>query len=89
MLQINQTTRYESKVYNKGKTTLPLEIRNKLGIKDNETIIYIQDGNSFKITTAKLLLEQMRTKLKLSDSEYSTDDFIAERHQEALNELKD
>lgn len=89
MAATNQLSRYESKVYNKGKTTLPLEIRTKLGINDNDTIIYIQEGNSFRITTTKLLLEQMRTKLQAADNKYTTDDFIAELRQESLTEIRD
>lgn len=89
MQQHYQAVKYESKVYSKGKTTLPLEIRIKLGIKDNETIIYIPRGNTFEITTKRLLLEQMRTKLQESEVNYSVDDFIADRRQDSLDELKD
>ena len=89
MQQHTHNVRYESKVYSKGKTTLPLEIRTKLGIKDNETIIYIPRGNTFEITTKRLLLDQMRAKLQKSEASYSVDDFIADRRQDALDELKD
>lgn len=89
MQSINSAIRYESKVYSKGKTTLPLEIRTKLGINDNETIIYIPRGNTFEITTKRLLLEQMQQKLKLANDNYSVDDFIADRRQEAMDEFKD
>lgn len=89
MLEFNHAVRYESKVYSKGKTTLPLEIRTKLGINDNETIIYIPRGNTFEITTKRLLLEQMQQKLKLANDNYSVDDFIADRRQEAMDEFKD
>jgi bifunctional DNA-binding transcriptional regulator/antitoxin component of YhaV-PrlF toxin-antitoxin module len=89
MLQQTHSARYESKVYSKGKTTLPLEIRNKLGIKDNETIIYIPRGNSYEITTKRLLLEQMRVKLQQPENNYSVDNFISDRHQDALDEMKD
>jgi len=81
--------RYESKVYSKGKTTLPLEIRKQLGIHDNEKLIYIQNGNNFSITTSRILLEDMQKKLQKSSHQYSVDDFINERHQDALSELKD
>lgn len=87
MNAIAQVLRYESKVYSKGKTTLPLEIRNKLGIKDNETLIYIPKGNSFEVTTKKLLLEQMQQ--QLANNGYSVDDFINERRHESVDELKD
>jgi bifunctional DNA-binding transcriptional regulator/antitoxin component of YhaV-PrlF toxin-antitoxin module len=79
-------TKYESKVYTKGKTTLPLEIRKQLGISDNEKLIYIKKGDLFEITTNKRLLEQMQAKLRLANDNYSVDDFIAERRHEALEE---
>lgn len=89
MSGLNHIVSYESKVYSKGKTTLPMEIRKKLGIKDDETIIYIARGDSFEITTSRLLLKQMQNKLRKSGDNYSVDDFIAERRKEALDELKD
>ena len=89
MQQNNHFTKYESKVYSQGKTTLPLAIRNKLGIYDNETLIYITKDNSVEITTRRLLMEQMKQKLLNSEVQYTTDDFIAERHQDAIDELKD
>ncbi|MCE3269151.1 MAG: hypothetical protein K0R49_1403 [Burkholderiales bacterium] len=86
---LNHAVRYESKVYAKGKTTLPIEIRKKLGIQDNEKIIYISKGNSFEITTGRILLEQMQKKLQSAKDNYSVEDFIADKHKEAFNELKD
>lgn len=85
----SQIVRYESKVYAKGKTTLPLAIRDTLGIKDNDVIIYIQKDNSFEITTRNRLIEQMQKKLKQVKDNYSVDDFIADRRCEAQDELKD
>lgn len=89
MKNLKHITTYESKIYAKGKTTLPLEIRKKLGIKDNEKLIYIYKGNSFEITTTKLLLEKMQHKLKMANDNYSVDDFIADRRQDTLEELAD
>ena len=89
MQQLTLTVKYESKVYSKGKTTIPVEIRTKLGINDNEIIINILRGNTFEITTKRLLLDQMRLKLQQSETSYSVDDFIADRRQDALDELKD
>ncbi|MDQ5921717.1 MAG: hypothetical protein QG673_1776 [Pseudomonadota bacterium] len=68
---------------------MPLEIRKKLDIKDNETLIYIPKDNSFEVTTKRLLLEQMQQKMQLANDTYSVDNFINERRQESLDELKD
>ena len=89
MQPLNHITKYESKVYAKGKTTLPLEIRKQLGIQDNEKLIYIPKGNSFEITTSRLLLQQMQLKMQLANDNHSLDDYLAERRQEALDEIKD
>ena len=89
MQPLNHITKYESKVYAKGKTTLPLEIRKQLGIQDNEKLIYIPKGNSFEITTSRLLLQQIQLKMQLANDNYSVDDFITERRQDALDEIKD
>ena len=89
MQPLNHITKYESKVYAKGKTTLPLQIRKQLGIQDNEKLIYIPKGNSFEITTSRLLLQQMQLKMQLANNNYSVDEFITERRQESLDELKD
>lgn len=88
MHQLDHVIKYESKVYSKGKTTLPIEIRTKLRIKDNETIIYIPHGDTFEITTKRLLLDQVRAKLQKSKNNYSVDDFITDLRKDALNEIK-
>ena len=89
MQNLSHAISYESKVYSKGKTTLPLEIRKQLGIQDDETIIYIPRGDSFEITTSRLLLKQMQKKLHQAHDEYSVNDFILDRHKEALAEIED
>lgn len=60
-----------------------------MGIQDDETIIYIPRGDSFEITTSRLLLKQMQEKLRQADDKYSVKDFIHERHKEALAEIED
>lgn len=89
MYKKNTQLRFESKVYSKGKTTLPMELKKHLGIKDGESVLYIQKGSDIVITTRRLLIEEVQQMVKGSNIQYNVDDFIDERHREALDELKD
>lgn len=89
MQKQNSLIRLESKVYSKGKTTLPIELKKYLGIKDGESVLYIQKGNDIVITTRRLLIERVQQIAKKSKVKYDLDDFINERRQEALDELED
>lgn len=89
MQKQNPPIRLESKVYSKGKTTLPIELKKYLGIKDGESILYIQKGTDIVITTRRLLIEHVQQMVKKSKVKYTVDDFIEERRQENLDELKD
>ena len=89
MQKQNPLIRLESKVYSKGKTTLPMELKKYLGIKDGESVLYIQKGSDIIITTRRLLIERVQQIAKKSKVKYTLDDFINERRQEDLDELKD
>lgn len=81
--------RFESKVYSNGKTTLPVEIKRALGVKDGYSLIFLQKGGDFIVTTRKHILEQGRKYFQSCPGKYSVDDFIADRRREVKAELED
>lgn len=64
------------------------KLKKHLGIKDGETILYIQKGNDIIITTRRIQIERIQQIVKKSKVKYSVDDFIADRRQEAMKELE-
>jgi AbrB family looped-hinge helix DNA binding protein len=44
-----------SRVTSKGQVTIPIEMRRKLGIKDGDKVVFIEDGNKIVIANAAMV----------------------------------
>jgi AbrB family looped-hinge helix DNA binding protein len=51
-----------AKITNRGQITVPIDIRKKLGVKEGDKIIFIEDGNRIVVANAaKIAFANMRT----------------------------
>jgi len=75
--------RFEAKVYANGKSTLPIELKRILEVRDGDSLIYIKKGDDFIITTRAHLLAQGRKYFKSCTGTFTVDDFIAERRKDS------
>ena len=50
-----------AKITSRGQVTIPIEIRKKLGVKEGDKIIFIEDGNRIVVANAaKIAFANMR-----------------------------
>jgi len=51
-----------AKITSRGQVTIPIDIRKKLGVKEGDKIIFVEDGNRIVVAnTAKVAFANMRT----------------------------
>ena len=51
-----------AKVTSRGQVTIPIDIRKKLGVKEGDNIIFLEDGNRIVVANAaKIAFANMRT----------------------------
>ena len=51
-----------AKITSRGQVTIPIDIRRKLGVKEGDKIIFLEDGNRiFVANAAKIAFANMRT----------------------------
>ena len=43
-----------AKINSKGQVTIPMEIRRKIGVKEGDTVLFIQEGNKIVIINASI-----------------------------------
>ena len=46
-----------AKINSKGQVTIPMEIRRKLGVKEGDKVLFIQEGNKIVIMNASISAE--------------------------------
>lgn len=44
-----------AKITSKGQITIPIEIRKKLGVRDGDKVLFIEDGNRIYMTNSSML----------------------------------
>lgn len=78
----------KTKVTQGGRIIIPAEMRKKLGIEIGEEINLSLEGDSMRISTAKLALKRIRQSVQsAANSDISiVDELIADRRKEAENE---
>ena len=51
-----------AKITSRGQVTIPIDIRKKLGVKEGDKIIFVEDGNRIVVVNAaKIAFANMRT----------------------------
>ena len=51
-----------AKITSRGQVTIPIDIRKKLGVKEGDKIIFVEDGNRIVVANAaKIAFANMRT----------------------------
>ena len=51
-----------AKITSRGQVTIPIDIRRKLGVKEGDKIIFVEDGNRIiVVNAAKIAFANMRT----------------------------
>ncbi|MGN0492215.1 MAG: AbrB/MazE/SpoVT family DNA-binding domain-containing protein [Acutalibacteraceae bacterium] len=43
-----------AKITSKGQITIPIEIRKKLGVRDGDKVLFIEDGNRIYVTNSSI-----------------------------------
>lgn len=78
-------------LYNGGRVTIPIQIRQALGMSDGEDITFQLKDGELKIVTIKQQLEKAREILRQTPAweKLSVDDFIRERRLEAKREIEE
>jgi len=68
------------RVWSKGQFTIPVEIREHLGIKEDSILNVIQIGNAFLVTPEQSFVKDLASSVqeKMADSNLSLQDLLCE-----------
>ena len=77
-----------AEIYKGGRVTIPVQIRNELGITEGDKVTFQLEDNELKILTLQQKLNRARALLQQSGAwdQISTDDFLAWKRAEAQRE---
>lgn len=77
-------------VYSRGILNIPALVRENLHIIDGEEVLFIKQGKSWILTTRKTLFKDALSYFKSLNPQKKpiVDEFITERHQQALTEVE-
>ena len=68
---------------NNGRVVVPKEVREIIGVKPGDEIIFQVDGDQVQITSRAALVRRLRGIFKTDDGRDHTEEFLEERRQEA------
>lgn len=78
---------FDAKVAHNGRLVLPKIVREALGMSDGGTVVFFLEDGEVKLTSLEQSIKRAQDLYrKYATSDFTVDDFIAERRAEAARE---
>jgi len=78
---------YSAPISSNGRVVVPKPVREKLRLEDGEELVFTEtEDGRFTISTPELALRRLQTLFKQHCPDYTLDDFLGEKREEARRE---